>query len=313
MITAFPTAQGPSRDLIEGGTCLSMLPGFRFLFAAIVLSMSILVFGLGAAALLRAAHEAFASNPSWHMAPETTFAQQGEATKPALAMLRVEPQPAEQKPAAENAAEQRPADQKPADDFPESAAPAETPVTVPAPEQTATVSAPAEPERIAALKPDDSSPPEIAKSEIAKPENSKPEILATEIPAQSETAPAQSATAPAPADETKMAATEQAVPPANDASPAAAEQIGAPASPEADGAPSKIATLGGPPVTVETPPPAKVDNAKPDESAIKKRLQARRAAQRRKIAARARVAARQLPANPFAQPFPQPPAAARSR
>ena len=308
MITAFPTAQGPSRDLIEGGTCLSMLPGFRFLFAAIVLSMSILVFGLGAAALLRAAHEAFASNPSWHMAPETTFAQQGEATKPALAMLRVEPQPAEQEPAEENAVEQ-----KPADNVPESAAPAETAATVPAPEQTATISAPAEPGRIAALKPEDSSPPEIAKSEIAKPENSKPEILATEIPAQSEPAPAQSATAPAPADETKMAATEQAVPPANDTSPAASEQIGAPASLEADGAPSKIATLGGPPVTVETPPPAKVDNAKPDESAIKKRLQARRAAQRRKIAARARVAARQLPANPFAQPFPQPPAAARSR
>jgi len=52
-----------------------MLPGFRFLFAAIVLSMSILVFGLGAAALLRAAHEEFASNPSWRGAPETIFAQ----------------------------------------------------------------------------------------------------------------------------------------------------------------------------------------------------------------------------------------------
>ena len=31
-----------------------MLPGFRFLFAAIILSMSVLVFGLGATALLRA-------------------------------------------------------------------------------------------------------------------------------------------------------------------------------------------------------------------------------------------------------------------
>ena len=49
-----------------------MLPGFRFLFAAIVLSMSILVFGLGAAALLRAAHEEFASTPSWRAAPETS-------------------------------------------------------------------------------------------------------------------------------------------------------------------------------------------------------------------------------------------------
>ena len=55
-----------------------MLPGFRFLFAAIVLSMSILVFGLGAAALLRAAHEEFASTPSWRAAPEPKFAQQNE-------------------------------------------------------------------------------------------------------------------------------------------------------------------------------------------------------------------------------------------
>ena len=52
-----------------------MLPGFRFLFAAIVLSMSILVFGLGAAALLRAAHEEFASTPAWRVAPEPKFAQ----------------------------------------------------------------------------------------------------------------------------------------------------------------------------------------------------------------------------------------------
>ena len=67
-----------------------MLPGFRFLFAAIVLSMSILVFGLGAAALLRAAHEEFASTPAWHATPETMFAQQNEATRPVLALLRVD-------------------------------------------------------------------------------------------------------------------------------------------------------------------------------------------------------------------------------
>ena len=47
-----------------------MLPGFRFLFAAIVLSMSVLIFGLGAAALLRAAHEEFASIPSRRALPE---------------------------------------------------------------------------------------------------------------------------------------------------------------------------------------------------------------------------------------------------
>ena len=55
-----------------------MLPGFRFLFAAVMVSMSILIFGLGAAALLRAAHEEFASSPPWHATPETTFAQQGD-------------------------------------------------------------------------------------------------------------------------------------------------------------------------------------------------------------------------------------------
>ena len=75
-----------------------MLPGFRFLFAAIVLSMSILVFGLGAAALLRAAHEEFASTPSWRAAPETMFAQPAEPTRPVLAMLRVDPPVADKTP-----------------------------------------------------------------------------------------------------------------------------------------------------------------------------------------------------------------------
>ncbi|HKH02893.1 MAG TPA: hypothetical protein VKB08_19535, partial [Bradyrhizobium sp.] len=74
-----------------------MLPGFRFLLTAIVLSTSILIFGLGAAALLRAAHEQFASNPYWRRAPEATFTQQAEATRLVLAMLRAEP-PADQKP-----------------------------------------------------------------------------------------------------------------------------------------------------------------------------------------------------------------------
>ncbi|MBV8927297.1 MAG: hypothetical protein JOZ74_18190, partial [Bradyrhizobium sp.] len=70
-----------------------MLPGFRFLFSAIALSVSILIFGLGAAALLRAAHEEFASNPSWRAAPEQPMLaqQQIDATKPVLALLQVEP------------------------------------------------------------------------------------------------------------------------------------------------------------------------------------------------------------------------------
>ena len=80
-----------------------MLPGFRFLFAAIVLSMSVLVFGLGAATLFRAAHQEFASTPSWRAAPETMFAQQPEEA-PTLAMLRVDASPATGPKAATDAA-----------------------------------------------------------------------------------------------------------------------------------------------------------------------------------------------------------------
>jgi hypothetical protein len=245
------------------------------LFAAIVLSMSILIFGLGAAALLRAAHEEFASNPSWRAAPEVMFAQPSEATKPVLAILRVEPTPAEQK--------------APADNVPAAAAPAEPATIVSAPaEPAASASTAAEPERVAALKSEDSSPQETA----------KPEVPVAETSPQSETAPAQ-AEPPAPADGTKIAATEQLLPPASEAAPAAPEQLSAPASPDPDIASTKIATLGGPPVTIETPP-AKAANTKPDSSAIKKR----RAAQRRKIALRARAARQTLqqPADPFAQP-----------
>ena len=70
----------------------SMLPGFRFLLAAILLSASVLVFGLGAASLLRASHEQYVSNPSWRNGPqEQVFAQASEPAQPVLAALRVEP------------------------------------------------------------------------------------------------------------------------------------------------------------------------------------------------------------------------------
>src|ERR1700709_1710440 len=117
----------------------SMLPGFRFLFSAIVLSMSILIFGLGAAALLRAAHEEFASNPSWRSAPATMFAQPSEASGPVLALLRVEPPSAEQ-PAPDKAAAAITADPEPMAATQE-AAPAD--------------SGAAEADRVAALSPED--------------------------------------------------------------------------------------------------------------------------------------------------------------
>src|ERR1700736_3521644 len=141
-----------------------MLPGFRFLFAAIVLAMSIVVFGLGAAALLRAAHEEIASIPAHRSPPEPVFAQQTEAPQPTLALLRVEP------PAAEKAPAELPAASEPATPAPDA----------PAPDATV----PAEGEQLAALKPE-----ETATAEIAKPEVSAPQTTEA-APAPVEAAPA---------------------------------------------------------------------------------------------------------------------------
>ena len=282
-----------------------MLPGFRFLFAAIVLTMSILVFGLGAAALLRAAHEEFASNPSWRAAPEAMFAQQSDATRPVLALLRVEPAAAEQK-----ATNQAPAAVAPVEHATDSAEPAPA------------AAAPAETGQVAALKPEETSTPEAAKPDIAVSESPAPSEAA--LAQTVATAAADTAQIAAPDAETQTASTEQVspsapnLPPANDTAAtasgsAASEQVSTPASPEVDAAATKIATLSGPPVSIETPRAAKAVSDKPDRSAIKKRQQARRAAHRRRMAARARQAqlAPQRPAEPFTQPLAQPPAAAR--
>jgi hypothetical protein len=258
-----------------------MLPGLRFLFAAIVLSMSVLAFGLGAAALLRAAHEEFVSVPSRRAPPETVFAQPNEAARPVLATLRVDPPVAEPKAPDNKASENIPA-----------AAETAEPIAI--------VATPAEPERIAALKPDDSSPPATE----------RPEITVTETPAPSEAAPAQAdVSAPAPTDEIKIAATAEVSQSSNEAAPAASEQAGAPASPETDLASVKIATLGGPPVTIELP--AQTADPKADGNVIKKRAQARRAKERRRLAQRARLA-RQAPQQPAAA-FPQPTITTRTR
>lgn len=71
-----------------------MLPGFRLLFATVVLAGAVLIFGLGAAALLRAAHEEFASLPSWRAAAPPLPARIAEPPPPTLALLRVETQEA---------------------------------------------------------------------------------------------------------------------------------------------------------------------------------------------------------------------------
>ena len=195
-----------------------MLPGFRFLLAAIVLSTSILVFGLGAAALLRAAHEQFASNPALRAAPEPKFAQPIDVSPPVLAMLRVEPEP----------------EQNASDAGPASAAPAEPPAAIPSP---------AEPDRIAALNPEDSTPPETM----------KPELPASDT-AFRDTDLSASADSPAPAGGKRIAAVEPVLTPADPEAVPAPEPAPAPAATEPDIAAPKIATLGGPPVAIEAEP-----------------------------------------------------------
>jgi hypothetical protein len=215
-----------------------MLPGFRFLFAAIVLSMSILIFGLGAAALLRAAHEEFASAPPWHATPETVFAQQAEAAKPVLALLRVEPSVAEP-PASDNVA-----------------------VIMPSPEQAAAASTPVEPERIA--RSEDSTLPEVAKPspEVAK---SATDATKSEIPlpagppleatVQSEAPAVAETNAPASVAETKVAAIADVSPPVTEAAAATPDQTVAPTPGDTEAA-TKIATLGGPAVAIDGETPA---------------------------------------------------------
>ena len=255
-----------------------MLPGFRFLFAAIVLSLSILIFGLGAAALLCAAHEQFASMPSRRATPEPVFARQNDAAVPTLALLRFDP------PVAAIAF-----DNVPATTAPEIVAPAEQ----------AADTAPAEPEKLAALKPEEPMPAEAAKPEIRTNETA----AATPVVAE----------APVANDEVKLAAIaatlEPSTAPASTAaaSTAAASTTDGP-SLEGDIAATKIATLGGPAVTIDENTSANATDAQPDRSVARKRA-AQRARERRRIAARrarlarlaAEQAALQLQANPFGQ------------
>jgi hypothetical protein len=257
-----------------------MLPGFRFLFTAIVLSMSVLIFGLGAAALLRAAHEEFASLPSRRATPEPMFARRDDGPPPTLALLRVDPPVAENAPAA---------------------AILETTTDVPAPAGQTPDARPAEPEKLAAL-----TPPEPMQVEAAKPEEPAKETSA-ETPAAP--APAAAVTeAPVANAEVKIAAIAATPEPAAITPPATSPEL-APDIPSFEGsiATTLIATLGGPPVFIDER--TSTTEAKPDRSAVKKRA-AERARERRRIAAarRARLAReatltlQQQQPNPFFPP-----------
>jgi hypothetical protein len=258
-----------------------MLPGFRFLFAAILLSTSILVFGLGAAALLRAAHEEVASIPTRRGPPEPVFARQDEPTQPTLALLRVEP--------------------------PEQPAQDPVPAADPPAEQVSDAAPAVEPDKLAALKAGETAPPEAAKPEEMPLSETPPEVQAAPDPAETpaaRAAPGQ-AEAPTAADEPKLAAIADTRPPASEAAAAEPESTAAPVLPEISPASSKIATLGGPAVTIGEAASAKAKDAKPRRSAVTKRVPAQPPNKRRPKVQRAqpapRAVAQQLP-NPFTLP-----------
>ena len=245
-----------------------MLPGFRFLFTAVILSVSVLIFGLGAAALLRAAHEEFANLPSRRLAPEPVFARLGDSSMLTLSLLRVDP----------------PAAEKPETDVLDIA----TADVAVAPTEQAPEIAPAEPEKLASLKPE-----EPASAESATADASVPAAIA-ETPA----APADTVTPIADPDVKFAAIAETPAAPA----PSPAEPPSDVFRLDDNAAATRIATLGSPAVIVDP------TGAKPDRSTIRTRS-AQRAQERRRLAARrARLAREALASqqriqqenNPFA-------------
>ena len=251
-----------------------MLPGFRFLFTAVVLSISILVFGLGAAALLRAAHEEFANLPMRRASPEPMFARPNDNLIPTLALLRVDP----------------PAVDKPADIAPSAAAP-----EIAAPIEQSADDSPPGLEKLAMLKPEEPAPADAE----------RPEIQAAEAIAATPAASTETETPVANVDVKLAAIADMPEPPAATA-PTVQPSTETP-SVEGNIAATRIATLGGPAVIIDETA-AKTTDASPD-SAVRKRA-AQRARERRRIARRARLAReaaalalqQQLANNPFAQP-----------
>ena len=271
-----------------------MLPGFRFLFTAIVLSMSVLTFGLGAAALLRAAHEEFANLPARRTAPAPMFARPTDETPPTLALLRID-----------TSVEEKPVKDVAAAPIPEAAA--DTPAQAAPAADTGAM----EPEKLAAMK-----PAEPMQAEAAKPETPAKEATA-ETPAPPPAAAVAETPAPpkaqAAAAEVKLAAVAETPQPV--AAPTALTALDIYS--ESNSAATRIATLGGPAVIVDEQTSAKTTDAKPDQSTVKKRA-AERARERRRIIAarRARIAReatltlQQQQPNPFIQtPFAQDPIA----
>jgi hypothetical protein len=263
-----------------------MLPGLRFLFAAILLSASMLVFGLGATALLRATHEEYVNNPSWRNGPkEQVFAQASEPVRPVLAALRAEPE--------------------------EEAAPSLR-------DQVPTIGLPlSEPEQqVASITTETSEQPaqEVVEAALA-PETPATEAAIAEAPA---TEPANAeAAAPATTDTLTAADTTASIPEAKPAVPDTsemrlAEAAAALASSALDAASTKVAALNEPATTALRQPPAKADSDKvksdkaksdgraSDSKATKRRAKAKK---RHRVVRRPPPPVQQQQLDPFGQLF----------
>ncbi|MGT2501965.1 hypothetical protein ACVOMS_16165 [Bradyrhizobium guangxiense] len=247
-----------------------MLPGFRFLFAAILLSTSILVFGLGAAALLRASHEQYANNPSWLNGPqEQRFAQASEPAPPMLAVLRAEP---------EVTAEPEPSLR---DLVPTIGLPATGPEQVAALTTEADVQA-----DVQAAAPD---------AEPAKAETTTE--AATPAPADTLTPADTTASIPEAKPELKPDLGPAAVATAAEPAPTDSAAL---ASSALDIATAKLAALNEPATTAVKDPPAKAKpESKPDDKATKRKAKARK---RHRVVRRPPPQQLQQQLDPFRQP-----------
>jgi hypothetical protein len=262
-----------------------MLPGLRFLFAAILLSASVLVFGLGATSLLRATHEEYVSYPSWRNGPkEQVFAQAPEPVRPVLAALRAEPE--------------------------EEAAPTLR-------DQVPTIGLPlSEPQQIASLQTETREQPavEVAEAapaaetpatEVANVETPATELSKTETPV---TEPARAeAAAPATTDTLTAADTTASIPEAKSAAPESnetrrAETAATLAASALDIVNAKVAALNDPATTALRDPPAKAkaDSTISDGKATKRRAKAKK---RHRVVRRLPPPVQQQQLDPFGQPL----------
>jgi hypothetical protein len=204
-----------------------MLPGLRFLFVAIVLSVSMMIFGLGAAALLRSAQQEVASLPTRHAQPETIFAQPNETTTPTLAMLSVDAR----------VPQQNGIDQPAVADAPSPAPPQVRP----------SPSASLEPNQVAAEA--DRSPAQTAA--LPSEEKSGASDKAPEAPVRAETTAGSEVPAPLP-EKPELETQKHETPAADSPVPAAPAAVATPAAP-AELTTASIATTAAPVATTAAP------------------------------------------------------------